>query len=99
LIEIKDEIPQLDPSLPLNRLLKMARTSSAEPLFHITVDRSRSTWTDVIVRYYDLSGRMLWEEKVSAGSEMEFGNALGIMEKKLEIRIKNNSLPASSDRI
>ena len=89
------EIPQFEETFQISKLLDMARMNNAGSLLLIAVDRPPAFWVEVIVLYYDLSGRLQWEERVSSDGEMGFGNAIKELEQKIAVRIDNSSFPIS----
>jgi len=78
-------------------LLNLTKDAGATYLLYVTVDRPAAAWLKLTVQCYDLSGKILWEEHVSANSGLSGKGAPKKteenIEKKLVPRIGQPGLP------
>lgn len=79
----------------------LAREAGADSLLFLTVDRPVTQWVKLTVQSYDLSGTLLWEEKVGSGTSPMTGDSgyekcFMKLEKALERRVGGPGLPFST---
>jgi hypothetical protein len=53
--------------MSVESMTTLAREAGATALLQVTVDRPTTKWIKLILRSYDLSEKLLWEEKVDGG--------------------------------
>ena len=93
----ENNVLSLGAELPLSAVQEMASDSGAPYLLYVIVDRPLSNWLKVVVQCYDASGRMIWQEEVSAGGGITSKNAtrdaLQKLREKLNPRLGQPGLP------
>ena len=82
-------------------MLNIARQVGANSLLFVTVDRPVTKWLKVIVKSYDLDGKVLWSEEASDGGSMTgkggYKKTLERIEADLMKRLGTTGLPINSD--
>jgi hypothetical protein len=58
---------ETESQISVESMTKLAQEAGAAALLQVTVDRPTTKWIKLILRSYDLSGKLLWEEKVDGG--------------------------------
>jgi hypothetical protein len=68
---------------PTETILNIARDSKATFVLHLNVDRPVTKWIKVTVRCYDISGKLLWEDKAESGGGFSGEHGLEVTKKRL----------------
>ena len=82
-------------------MVKLAAEAGAGSLLFVAVDRPATKWIKLVLRIYDLNGKLLWEDSVDSGmSAMSGGTGykkcFEKLNKMLSVRIGGPGLPVHS---
>jgi hypothetical protein len=73
---------------PLETIFTMARDAHATSVLHLNVDRPVTKWMKVTVRCYDITGKLLWEDKAESGGGFSGEHGLRVTQERLRDLLK-----------
>ena len=69
-------------------LISLSEKAGAEGVLYVTVDRPMSAWLKITARYYDVSGRVLWQEDAQKKSGITSSGSIQSVCQNLETKIR-----------
>jgi hypothetical protein len=94
---------QTSEQFSVGSLLNLARQAGASHLICLTVDRPLTAWVKITLQCYDLTGKLLWDEKASEGGGLSgkggVRSALEKIEKAITARLGQPGLPLVQARV